>query len=232
MDPKVSTAAATPSPRSLRARDKLMHTAERLYAEHGFANVSIRMIREAAGHRNKSAVQYHFSSRDDLIQAILTRHATAIERHRWPMVQALDTSGGVSVRDWITCVIKPSIEHHIDLGTPSWYGRFLAQAVVEPSLREYATQVSMDTPSWRRLQQLRPSRRDSDPASDPASDLAERHGAMVRLLIVHMSAELETDLAAGRVPPSGAETSWRRLGDDLVTAVHGLSSALLETSSP
>jgi len=42
--------------------DKLMDAAERLYAEHGFAAVSIRQISDAAGQRNKSIVQYHFST--------------------------------------------------------------------------------------------------------------------------------------------------------------------------
>ncbi|MEO3875559.1 helix-turn-helix domain-containing protein [Nonomuraea sp. B12E4] len=221
---KASAAIATPSTRSTRARDKLMHTAERLYAEHGFANVSIRMIGEAAGQRNKSAVQYHFSTRDELIQAILTRHADAIERHRAPMAADLEASGEVSLRDWIACVIVPSIEHHIELGTPSWYGRFLAQAVVEPSLREYVIQAHLRTPSFRRLEQLRPPRgQDRDP------ELAARNAAMTRLLIVHMSAELEADLAAGRIAAADAEQSWRRLGDTLITAICGLSSALLET---
>lgn len=219
---KVSTAVVTPSPRSMRARDKLMHTAERLYAEHGFANVSIRMIREAAGQRNKSAVQYHFSTRDELIQSILTRHAAAIDEHRIPMVAALEASGEVSPRDWITCVIAPSIEHHIELGTPSWYGRFLAQAVVEPSVREYAAQAHLSTPSFRRLEQLRPPRR-----QDHDRELSARHAAMIRLLIVHMGAELEADLADGRAGPATAEQSWRRLGETLITAVCGLSSALL-----
>jgi AcrR family transcriptional regulator len=226
---QASAAVATPSPRSIRARDKLMNTAERLYAENGFANVSIRMIREEAGHRNKSAVQYHFSTRDELIQAILTRHAAAIEKHRLSMVAALDasgTSGEVSLREWITCVIAPSIEHHIELGTPSWYGRFLAQAVVEPSFREHATQAHLQAPSFRRLEQLRPLReQDHDP------EFADRHAAMIRLLIVHMSAELEADLAGGRIAQDAAEQSWRRLGEQLITAVCGLSSALARGAS-
>jgi AcrR family transcriptional regulator len=203
-----------------------MNTAERLYAENGFANVSIRMIREEAGHRNKSAVQYHFSTRNELIQAILTRHAAAIERHRVPMVAALDASGEVPLREWITCVIVPSIEHHIELGTPSWYGRFLAQAVVEPSFREYATQAHLQAPSFRRLEQLRPLREhDHDP------EFAARHASMIRLLIVHMSAELEVDLASGRIAQDAAGQSWRRLGEHLITAVCGLSSALARTTS-
>jgi AcrR family transcriptional regulator len=197
-----------------------MDTAERLYAEQGFANVSIRMIGEAAGQRNKSAVQYHFSTRDELIQAMLARHSAAIERYRVPMVAALAASGEVSRREWITCVITPSIEHHIELGTPSWYGRFLAQAMVEPSLRAYAIETQLQTPSFRRLDQLRPPR-EADP------ELTAQYGAMIRQLIVHMSAELEADLADGRVAADAAERSWRRLGTNLITAVCGLSTALL-----
>ncbi|GGS98424.1 TetR/AcrR family transcriptional regulator [Nonomuraea spiralis] len=217
----VSTAVAAPPARSTRVKDKIMATAERLYAEHGFANVSIRMIREAAGQRNKSAVQYHFSTRDELIQAILSRHAAAIDLHRLPMVAALEASGEVTLRDWITCAIAPSIEHHIELGTPSWYGRFLAQAVVEPTFREYAAQATLSTPSFRRLELLRPPS-----MRDRALELSERQAAMIRLLVVHMSAELEADLAAGRAAAS-PEQAWRSLGDNLITAVCGLSSALL-----
>ncbi|NUO96486.1 MAG: TetR/AcrR family transcriptional regulator [Nonomuraea sp.] len=218
----VSTAIVTRSSRSAGAKDTIMRTAERLYAEHGFANVSIRMIREAAGQRNKSAVQYHFSTRDELIQAILSRHAAAVDVHRLPMVAALEGREEVTSHDWITCAIAPSVEHHIELGTPSWYGRFLAQAVVEPSLRERAARATLTTPSFRRLERLRPP-----PARDRDPVLSERHAAMVRLLVVHMSAELEADLAAGRTPAATAERSWRALGDHLVTAVCGLSSALL-----
>ncbi|NUR86579.1 MAG: TetR/AcrR family transcriptional regulator [Nonomuraea sp.] len=213
-------AVVTPSSRSARAKDAIMRTAERLYAEHGFAHVSIRMIREAAGQRNKSAVQYHFSTREELVQAILSRHAAAVDGRRLPMVAALEDQDEVTQRDWITCAIVPAVEHHLDLGTPSWYARFLAQALVEPSLREDAARTTLSTPSFRRLERLRPPSLRHHP-------LSGRHAAMVRLLVVHLSAELEADLAAGRVPADTAESSWRELGDHLVTAVCGLGTALL-----
>ena len=222
----VSTAvpalSSRPSPRSLRARDKLMRTAERLYAEHGFAGVSMRMIREAAGQRNNSAVQYHFSSRDELIVAILEQHAAAVERHRSRLVSVLEERGQASPREWIACVVEPGIEHHVELGTPSWYGRFLAQAVVEPGLREHARRAYTCTPSFQRLDRLHPSA-----GAGRDTELTERHAAMIRLLLVHMSADLETELAAGQATRDEAERAWRRLGDNLVTAVLGLSSALL-----
>ena len=220
-----SAPAAAPSARSVLARDKLMRTTERLYAEQGFANVSVRKICEVAGQRNKSAVQYHFTNRDELIQAILARHTAAIEKHRIAMVEALGASGEASPRERFGCLILPSIEHHIELGIPSWYGRFLAQVIVEPTLREHAIQAHLNMPSSRRLAELgHPRRRDHDP------ELFAQHGSMIRQLIVHMCAELEADLAHERIAAAAAERSWRRLGENLITAICGLSDSLLGNS--
>ncbi|MEU4235449.1 helix-turn-helix domain-containing protein [Nonomuraea sp. NPDC026600] len=213
---------AMASPRSVLARDKLMRTAERLYAEHGFASVSVTKIGEAAGQRNKSAVQYHFNNRDELITAILERHMAGIEKHRLAMVEALGAPGEVPLEERIRCHILPNIEHHIELGTPSWYGRFLAQVIVEPNLREYAIQAHGNLPSVRRLDELgRVQWRNDD------RGVIVQHHAMIRQLTVHMCAEVEYDLAHGRIDPAAAEESWRRLGENLIQAICGLSVSLL-----
>lgn len=214
--------AAMASPRSVLARDKLMRTAERLYAEHGFASVSVAKIGEAAGQRNKSAVQYHFNNRDELIIAILERHMARIEKHRVALVEALGEPGEVPLEERIRCHILPNIEHHIELGTPSWYGRFLAQVIVEPNLREYAIQAHGNLPSVRRLDEFgRAQWRNDDRA------LIAQHHEMIRQLTVHMCAEVEYDLAHGRIDPAAAEESWRRLGENLIQAICGLSVSLL-----
>src|SRR3954453_7384357 len=49
---------------------QLLLTAERLFAEHGLAGVSLRQIAVDAGSANNSAVAYHFGSKEGLIQAI------------------------------------------------------------------------------------------------------------------------------------------------------------------
>lgn len=213
---------AEPSARSAVARDKLMSAAERLYAEQGFANVSIRMVGEEAGQRNKSAVQYHFAGRDELVMAVLARHIAAIEKHRIAMVEALADVDDGSTEQWISCLIVPTIEHHIELGTPAWYARFLAQVVVEPNWREYTERAHADTPSLRRLDKLTQTRR---PERD--REVVEQYAAMIRQLTVHMCAELEYDLAHGHVDPRSAEKSWRRLGASLIKAGSGLTVALL-----
>lgn len=49
---------------------QLLLAAERLFAEHGLAGVSLRQISTEAGSSNNSAIQYHFGSKDDLLHAI------------------------------------------------------------------------------------------------------------------------------------------------------------------
>ena len=210
--------AVSPTPRAQLAMDKLMDAAERLYAEHGFAGVSIRQISDAAGQRNKSVVQYHFSNRDELIKAIIDRHIRPVDRYRMTQAAELVDKPEVSLRERVSCFVLPTVQHMIDLGTPSWYARFTAQAFVEPSLREYAIRAHTESDSIQLLREL-PGWR-----ANPSGELS----TMIRQLVVHMGAELEYDLAHGRIPASEAESSWRRLGDHLVTAVCGMSVAFMD----
>jgi TetR/AcrR family transcriptional regulator, regulator of cefoperazone and chloramphenicol sensitivity len=55
-------------------RDRLVRAAEYLFARSG-VDAPIREIHERAGQRNASAIQYHFGSKQDLIRAVLDRHA-------------------------------------------------------------------------------------------------------------------------------------------------------------
>jgi AcrR family transcriptional regulator len=55
-------------------REKLLRAAEHLFARHGL-DVPIREIHALAGQKNASAIQYHFGSKEELVQAIIDRHA-------------------------------------------------------------------------------------------------------------------------------------------------------------
>lgn len=52
-------------------KESLILAAERLFGNHGVDGVSLRQIVAEAGAANNSAVQYHFGSKDGLVQAIL-----------------------------------------------------------------------------------------------------------------------------------------------------------------
>ena len=51
-------------------RRHILETAVRLFAEHGYADTTSKMICKEAG-VNIAAVNYHFGSRDDLYRAVL-----------------------------------------------------------------------------------------------------------------------------------------------------------------
>ena len=55
-------------------REKLLRAAEYLFARQGL-DVPIRDIHARAEQRNASAIQYHFGGRDELVDAIVERHA-------------------------------------------------------------------------------------------------------------------------------------------------------------
>ena len=61
---------------------QLLLAAERLFAEHGLAGVSLRQISIEAGSSNNSAIQYHFGSKDDLLRAIFAYRLNDLTQRR------------------------------------------------------------------------------------------------------------------------------------------------------
>lgn len=55
-----------------KTRKKILREAIRLFARHGFAGTSVQMIARAAG-IGKSAVFWHFETKDKLLQAVLEK---------------------------------------------------------------------------------------------------------------------------------------------------------------
>jgi AcrR family transcriptional regulator len=64
------------------AKQQLVLTAERLFAQHGLDGVPLRRIGTEAGMANKSVVQYHFGSKDALVEAILLNRLEHLTRRR------------------------------------------------------------------------------------------------------------------------------------------------------
>lgn len=115
------------------ARDRLVETAERLIAERGL-QVPLRDIAVAAGQRNNSAVQYHFGTRDGLVEAVIRRRMLAMEAHRLDLLVEHETSGGQDdVATLIGLLVRPLVEVPYAEGA-THYARFLEQARTHPLL--------------------------------------------------------------------------------------------------
>lgn len=78
---------------NVSTKNKILDTAESLFAEHGFEATSLRMITTAAG-VNLAAVNYHFRSKDDLIRAVLARRIGPLNQKRMESLRAhLEAAG-------------------------------------------------------------------------------------------------------------------------------------------
>ena len=123
----VTTARAVRADRASGTQEAILKAAERLYAEHGVFAVSNRQVSEAAGQGNNAAVGYHFGTKTDLVRAIEQKHRASIERLLERMVA--DIGDSTELRDWITCMVCSLTEHLAQLGNPTTYARFAAQAL-------------------------------------------------------------------------------------------------------
>jgi len=76
-----------------RTRALILDAAERLYADRGFADVTLRDIVAAAG-VNLAAVNYHFGSKDELIAELFVTRSIATNRARLNELKAAEAEGG------------------------------------------------------------------------------------------------------------------------------------------
>jgi AcrR family transcriptional regulator len=115
------------------SRDELMREAERLFGTHGVEAVSLRDIVRAAGHKNESAVQYHFGSKGNLVDAVVAERLKHIEAQRVAMLRKLEADGATRDPDRLTeAFVMPLADEVLDAPGGEDYIRFLAQAITRP----------------------------------------------------------------------------------------------------
>ncbi|MCB1017257.1 MAG: TetR/AcrR family transcriptional regulator [Acidimicrobiales bacterium] len=125
------------------AARRMIDAAEQLAAERGLAALTVQAVQQAAGQRNKSAVQYHFGGRQGLVNALVaTRMAPANER-RTSMLLALDAEP--STRDLVEVLVVPLAESVLGR-RPSYWARFLLQAIGDPDTGLAAMEAVDDEP--------------------------------------------------------------------------------------
>jgi AcrR family transcriptional regulator len=87
----------SPSPlRSVKppheTRTRILDAAEELFMHHGFGGTSMRLLTAKAG-VNLAAVNYHFGSKDALIEAVFRRRLDPMNTARIAALDALEASG-------------------------------------------------------------------------------------------------------------------------------------------
>jgi AcrR family transcriptional regulator len=74
-------------------KERILDTAERLFAERGYSATSLRSI-IAAADVNLASVHYHFDSKEDLLEAVFLRRAVPANEERLRMLEACEREAG------------------------------------------------------------------------------------------------------------------------------------------
>jgi AcrR family transcriptional regulator len=116
-----------------QTRTAILAAAERLYADRGFGDVTLRDI-VAEANVNLAAVNYHFGSKDELIAELFVTRSLALNRDRLRELRAAEERGGgrANVADILRALVGPSLRGCIgperDRSTAA---RFMIRASIE-----------------------------------------------------------------------------------------------------
>ena len=137
-------------------RERLLATAEELFATRGIDAVSVRDITEAA-EANTASINYHFGSKRGLIDAIVERRADALGRRRAELLDELEDSDPIDLRAVTRAMVLPTAELVHDDPSGRFYASFLvalgdhpelmpALDAFEPSTERYLRALARATP--------------------------------------------------------------------------------------
>ncbi|MCB1412943.1 MAG: TetR family transcriptional regulator [Xanthobacteraceae bacterium] len=123
-----------------RTRTAILNAAERLYAERGFSDVTLRDIVGEAG-VNLAAVNYHFGSKDELIAELYVTRSIATNRIRLAELKAAEDAGGgrAPIEAVVRALVGPTLRGCLGPATENTtIARFMIRASIEsvPPIRK------------------------------------------------------------------------------------------------
>ena len=114
-------------------RDRILATAEQLFAEAGIGATSLRTITAAAG-VNLAAVNYHFGSKDALVEAVYRRHLEPLNRARLRQLEDIEQAAKgkpLEVETIVRAFVEPLVEQARTGSSGAVLTRLLAQSLHE-----------------------------------------------------------------------------------------------------
>ena len=119
-------------------KERILDAAERLFSESGFSGTSLRNI-TAEAEVNLAAVNYHFGSKEGLIEEVFSRRLGPMNRERIALLDALEARGTTNdpcLREIVEAFVGPPLRLSVDpeLGGIAFM-RLLGHAMTQPSAR-------------------------------------------------------------------------------------------------
>ncbi|QOZ26622.1 TetR/AcrR family transcriptional regulator [Bradyrhizobium sp. CCBAU 51753] len=116
-----------------QTRSAILAAAERLYADRGFGDVTLRDI-VAEANVNLAAVNYHFGSKDELIAELFVTRSIQTNRERLNELKAAEERGGgrAAIEDIIRALVGPPLRGCLGPDREgSTAARFMIRASIE-----------------------------------------------------------------------------------------------------
>jgi len=111
-------------------KQKILDTAERLFGQQGFDATSLRQIISEAG-VNLAAIHYHFGSKEELLDELVTRKATPVNDERLAMLDralAMAGEGPLAIEPVLEAFLMPMAV--LGPSTGRVMGRLLAEGLM------------------------------------------------------------------------------------------------------
>ncbi|MGH7908828.1 MAG: TetR/AcrR family transcriptional regulator [Thermodesulfobacteriota bacterium] len=138
----------------IKTKDRLLDTAERLFAERGVKETSVRDITKAA-RTHLASVNYHFRSKNGLIRGVIARRIKPLNKRRFELLDSYIAEAGdepVTVERILHALIAPSIELYLE--NPNFLS-FAGRMISTPDKQLHRTFASqMDEVFFRLKDQL------------------------------------------------------------------------------
>ena len=100
-------------------KERILGAAEELFARNGFAGASLREL-TASAKVNLAAVNYHFGSKDNLINEVFRRRLDELSTHRLEALQAARDKAKPTLEDILAAFIHPSSRLPSAPNCPIW----------------------------------------------------------------------------------------------------------------
>jgi AcrR family transcriptional regulator len=89
------------------SRQRLIESAEELFAARGIDAVSLAELTQAAGLNNTGAVHYYFGGREELLAAVVDKHRARLDARREGLLDELEPGGGSDVELIVRVLVEP-----------------------------------------------------------------------------------------------------------------------------
>jgi AcrR family transcriptional regulator len=111
-------------------RQRILGAAEELFARHGFAGASLRQV-TASAKVNLAAVNYHFGSKENLIEEVFRRRLDELNARRTELLAQCRDRADLDLEDVLDAFVRPALELSLSDAGGAAFVRVLARAYAE-----------------------------------------------------------------------------------------------------